>query len=470
MAKVENDAQKKASETMSKAEQESQRIQAQARADVQELKIETQENKKRLIEKEAYLDTREKELTEDKKEQDKLKAELENTAKLVKEEKEKQTKKLESLANLTQGDAKQQLFESLEEEYREDLFVRSRKLEKKNQETLDAQARDILMTAIHRYGNSVENDIMSTQVTLPDDDTKGKIIGKEGRNIKAFEKHSGVQLVIDDTPGVITISSFDPIRRAIAKQALESLIADGRIQPAKIEQEIDEARTKTTKLIAEKGAAAAEECGVTDLHPELLEILGRLYFRYSYGQNVLQHSIEMAHIAGVMAEQVGGDVYVAKAASLLHDIGKAVDHEIEGSHVDIGRRILKKYEVSDEVIKAMQAHHEEYPYENVESILVQVADAVSGGRPGARSDIADMYIKKLDGLERIAQEIPGVQEAYALSAGREVRVIVNPEEVDDYTAKKIARQVAKQIEQELKYPGEIKVHVIRESRIVDYAR
>ena len=288
--------------------------------------------------------------------------------------------------------------------------------------------------------------------------------------LRPLKKYSGVQLLIDETPGQIVISSFDPIRRAVAKTALDNLIVDGRIQPARIEELIEEAKTSVNEMIASKGKEAAAECNVKGLHPELLEILGRLFFRYSFGQNVLQHSIEMAHIARVIALEVGADVVVAQAGALLHDIGKAVDHEVEGTHVEIGRRMLHKYGVDEQIVLAMQAHHEEYPYETLESRIVQTADAISSARPGARSDNAHMYTQKLEGLERIAETIEGVQDAYAVSAGREMRIFVDPSAVNDFQAGKIAKKVAEQIEAELKYPGEIKVIVIREKRTVEYAR
>jgi len=463
LAKIRSDAEKKASEILTKAELQSQTVLQRTQEDVREQKEELQETKKRITEKEAYIDRKERDIDASKKD-------IEVQKKKITEEQEKYLKELELSAHLTKQEAREKLTDLIETQEHETLSARMRKLEKETNEAVKQKAKDLLVTAIHRYGNSVENDIMSTSVKLADDDMKGKIIGKEGRNIKAFEKESGVQLIIDDTPGVISISSFDPIRRVIAKQALEKLLDDGRMQPARIESVIRDTKESLEKIILEKGKQAIEECGLADMPQALVQTLGKLYFRYSYGQNVLQHSVEMAHIAGTLADQVGADSYVAKAGALLHDIGKAEDHTVEGSHVDIGRRILRTHGISDEIIKAMQSHHEEYPYENVESILVQVADAISGGRPGARSDVANMYIKKLDGLERISQNIPGVESAYALQAGREIRVFVNPEQVDDYQAKKIARQVAEQIEQELKYPGEIKVHVIRESRIVDYAR
>ncbi|MBX4195873.1 ribonuclease Y, partial [Candidatus Parcubacteria bacterium] len=288
--------------------------------------------------------------------------------------------------------------------------------------------------------------------------------------IKAFERATGVEVIVDDTPGAITISSFDPVRRAVARLALENLIADGRIQPAKIEEFVENAKVETNKIIKEKGEQAAFECGLFNLDPKLLAILGRLHFRTSYGQNVLEHSIEMAHLAGMIAEELGADVAVAKAGALLHDIGKALDHEVAGTHVDIGRKILQKFGVSEEIIKAMQAHHGEYPYETVESVIVQTADAISGGRPGARRDTVENYLKRLEDLENIATSFDGVEKAYALQAGREIRVFVEPGKISDLEAKNMARNIALRIEKELRYPGEIKVNVIRENRAIEFAR
>jgi ribonuclease Y len=312
--------------------------------------------------------------------------------------------------------------------------------------------------------------MLTTSVPLPSDEIKGKIIGREGRNIKAFERVTGVEVIVDDTPGSITISSFDPVRRQIARVALEKLIADGRIQPAKIEEMVEKAGEEINKIIKQKGEEAVYETGILNLDPKVISILGRLHFRTSYGQNVLAHSIEMTHLAGMLAAELGANVQVAKAGALLHDIGKALDHEVAGTHVEIGRRILQKFGVSEDIIKAMQAHHEEYPYETVESIIVQSADAISGARPGARSDSVENYLKRLGDLEATATSFKGVEKAYALQAGREIRVFVTPGEVTDLEAKQMARDLAVKIENELKYPGEIKVNVIRESRVIEYAR
>ncbi len=345
-----------------------------------------------------------------------------------------------------------------------------KKLEEGGEEKLKNVAKEILVTSIQRLSTSVAADVMSTILTIPSDEMKGKIIGKEGKNIKAFERVTGVEVIVDDTPGIITISSFDPIRRQIAKAALEILLQDGRIQPAKIEKAVEKAQLDINKIIKEKGEQAVYECGVVGLDPRVIAILGRLHFRTSYGQNVLQHSVEMAFIARMIAEEVGANVAVAVTGSLVHDIGKALTHEVAGTHVEIGRRILQKFGVSEDIIKAMQSHHEEYPYETLESIIVKVADSISGGRPGARSDSVENYIKRLGDLEAITNSFPGVEKSYALEAGREIRVFVTPDKISDLEAKKLAQDIAGRIENELKYPGEVRVIVIRETRVVEYAR
>jgi ribonuclease Y len=323
---------------------------------------------------------------------------------------------------------------------------------------------------MQRLATQVGAETFTTPVSIPSDEVKGRVIGKEGRNIKAFERASGVEVLVDDTPGTITLSSFDPIRRATAELALRELVEDGRIQPSRIEEVIARAKEKIDEDVKRRGEEAAFECGAFDLDPRIVAILGRLHFRTSHGQNVLRHSVEMSHLAGMLAEELGADVRIAKTAALLHDIGKAVDHEVPGTHVEIGRRILQKFGADEEVIKAMQAHHGEYPYESVESILVQVADQLSGGRPGARRESLDGYVKRLGELEAIAAEFPGVEKAFAVAAGRELRVFVKPEDITDIGAYELARSIAKEIEKRLRYPGEIKVAVLRESRAIEYAR
>lgn len=464
------DADEKAKEVLEQAEQKAQKKLDETRKELKEKEDKAKKTEERLIQKEERLDKRQVDIDNESEKLKRLGEEIasrrQETDKLVAEHQAA----LERVAGLTKDEAKQELIEQMEKEQSEDLLVRTRKLEQQSEEKLERKAQDILVTAIHRLGNNVSSDIMSTSVALPSDDVKGKIIGKEGRNIKAFEKVTGVELIVDDTPGSILISSFDPVRRQVARVTLERLISDGRIQPARIEDEYEKARQEINKIITDKGEQAAFEVGVYNLDPRIISILGRLHFRTSYGQNVLQHSVEMAHIAGMLAEELGANVAIAKAGALLHDIGKAVDHEIQGTHVEIGRRILQKFGADEEIVKAMQAHHEEYPYETVESIIVQVADAISGSRPGARRDTVENYLKRLADLEAIATNFSGIEKAFALQAGREIRIFVSPEEISDLEARKLARDIALKIESELKYPGEIKVNVIRESRVIEFAR
>lgn len=388
----------------------------------------------------------------------------------LKHKEEEKEKELERIAQLSTEEAKEELFSSIEKNYESGLLERLRKLELSGEERLSRKARDILASVIQRVATSTASEVTTTSVTIPSEDLKGKIIGREGRNIRALERAAGVEIIVDDTPGTIIISGFDPVRRQIAKTALEELIVDGRIQPAKIEEAVEKAKSQIEKIMKDSAEAAAYEVGIFDLDPRLMQLLGRLKFRTSYGQNVLQHSIEMAHISGMLASELGADIAIAKKGALLHDIGKAVDHEVQGTHVEIGRRILQKFAVEQAVIQAMQSHHEEYPYETLESVIVQTADAISASRPGARRDSVENYIKRLEDLEGIATSFEGVEKAYAIQAGREIRVFVTPDKIGDLAAKEMARQIADRIEQELKYPGEIKVHVIRETRVVEYAR
>jgi len=464
------EAREEAKKIVNEAEKVIEERTAESRQELKEKERQLTKTESRLIKKEELLDQRQIDLDKEdesiKQAQVKIKADQESLEKL----KEKEMTVLEQVSSLSAQEAKEKLLDRVSQTAEQDLLVRMQKLETAGSEKMAERAREILTTAIHRMGNSVQGDVMSTVVSIPNDEVKGKIIGKEGRNIKAFERATGVEIIVDDTPGAITVSSFDPIRRQVARVALENLILDGRIQPAKIEETVEKAREEIDRIIKEKGEQAVYECGVYNLNPKLVSILGRLYFRYSYGQNVLQHSIEMAHIAGMIAEELGANVAVAKAGALLHDIGKVMDHEVSGTHVEIGRRILQKFEVKEEIIKAMQAHHEEYPFETIESIIVQVADAISGSRPGARRDTVENYLKRLRELESIANSFPEIEKSYALQAGREIRVFATPEKVSDLGAKNLAREIALRIEQELKYPGEIKITLIRETRITDFAR
>ncbi len=464
------EAKEKAQHLVEEAEHKAEEVTKTLNKELKEKEDFIKKAETQLLDKEARLDRRQDDLN---KEVEAIKVRIEeiHTIKAqIEAKRAEEEKALERAAGLSSEDAKRELLERIEKKHEEDMMVRMQKLEIQGKEKLETKARAILTTAIHRLGNAVTTDVLTTVINIPNDEIKGKIIGKEGRNIRAFERATGVDVIIDDSPGTITLSCFDPVRRQVARVALENLILDGRIQPAKIEEFVEKARDEINRIIKEKGEQAAYEAGVLNLDPRILLILGRLHFRTSYGQNVLHHSIEMAHIAGMLAQELGADVQVAKAGALVHDIGKAVDHEVQGTHVEIGRRILQKFGADNRIIQAMQAHHEEYPYETPESIIVQVADAISGGRPGARRDTVENYLKRLGELETIATSFTGVEKVYAIQAGREVRVFVKPDDISDHDARELARNIALRIEQELKYPGEIKVVVYRESKAVEFAR
>jgi len=472
----------KAVETrLQKAKEEASKIldEAQKRASLLIEKTKSEEEKKKaellklenlLIKKENVLSQRVAEFEKEKK----IFQEKVEKLKKVKEEletlKSQLTTELEKISGMTKEKAKEELFARVEEEFQKEILERIRKLENEGKEKLERKAKEILALAIQKFALPQTQELTTTLISLPSEEVKGKIIGKEGRNIRTLEKLTGVEILIDETPDTVIISGFDPIRRQIAKIALEKLIQDGRIQPAKIEEKVEEAKKEIQEKIKEAGEAAALELGLVNLDPKLIQLLGRLKFRTSYGQNVLLHSIEVAHLAGALAAELGANVEVCKKAGLLHDIGKAVDQEIEGSHLDIGIKILEKFNIEPEVISAMKSHHGNYPPESIEAVLVQVADQISGARPGARKENLETYLKRLTELEKIATSFPGVEKAYAIEAGREIRVFVKPEEVDDFKAKKLAKEIANRIQEELEYPGEIKVTLIREMRVIEYAR
>ena len=464
------DAEERAKKITEQAEVQAKEKETQISGELKERSNELKATEERLVRKEELLDKRQANVDSEQENLMKKNDEVIAAKQKVDEVIREQQLKLEKVAGLSAEEAKRDLLASVEKQSEADIESRMHKLEISGNEKLEARAKDILTSAVHRLGNSVVSDALATTVMLPNDEIKGKIIGKEGRNIRAFERATGVDVIVDDTPGTITLSSYDPIRRQIARIALENLILDGRIQPAKIEESVQKAEGEINNIIKKKGAEAAFNAKVPNIDPKLLMILGRLYFRSSYGQNVLDHSVEVAHLAAMLAEELGADVAVSRAGALFHDIGKAVDHEVPGTHVEIGRRILAKFGVGEPVIKAMQAHHEEYPYETPESMIVQVADAISGGRPGARRDSVEQYVKRLEDLEAIANNEPGVEKSYAIAAGRDLRVIVKPEQLSDLECRKLARDIADKIEKELNYPGEIKVSVIRETRVIEYAR
>jgi len=470
LKKLVEDSKSTAKEIMLEAKEKAVKITEEVKKEEKERMTQLRRLEDRLIERESIIDKRAQQT--DNKERD-LEEKIEKVKAIkleVEEAKTKATGEIARVAEMTLEQAKQELLGRVEKEHSEDMMVRLRKLEQTGIEELERKAKDILASLIQRLASPTTSEITTTTVTIPNDDLKGKIIGREGRNIKTLERAAGVEIIVDDTPGSIVISAFDPVRRHIAKTALEILIQDGRIQPARIEEAVDKATESIEKQIREAGEKTAYEVGIFDLDPRLLTLVGRLKFRTSYGQNVLQHSVEMTHLASMLAEELGADVMVAKKGALLHDIGKAVDHEVAGTHVEIGRRILQKFKVDQRVITAMQSHHEDYPYETVESIIVQVADAISGSRPGARRDTLENYLKRLEDLEQIANSFGGVEKSYAISAGREIRIFVTPDKINDFEARELARNIANRVETELKYPGEIKVNVIRETRAIEFAK
>lgn len=444
---------------------------------LEEVKKEEKVRQEQFLRQEERLEKKETEIEETNKafkaqeEEFRAKEEaLEKEQLKLKELEDKQTKQLEKVSKLSKEEAKQALFKHVEDVYRQELYQRQQRLEADGESALEEQAKNIIALATQRLASEYTSELTTYNFTLPADDIKGRIIGKEGRNIRAFERETGVDMLIDDTPGVITLSSFNPIRREVARIALTKLIADGRIQPALIEKLVGEAKEEIGREIRKAGEDAVYKLGIVGLNPDLVKIIGRLKYRTSYGQNVLEHSIEAARIAEMIATELGADTVIAKKAALLHDIGKAVDHEVQGTHVEIGRRILQKFNVDKAVIVAMQSHHQDYEHESIEAIIVEVADAISGSRPGARKSSLEEYLKRLEELENIANSFEGVGRSFAIQAGREVRIFVEPDVIDDAEAKKLARSVATEIESKMAYPGEIKVHVIRETRVIDYAR
>ncbi|MGE5484500.1 MAG: ribonuclease Y [Ignavibacteriales bacterium] len=457
-------------EAVVEAKEEVHRLRSDFERDTRERRAELQRLERRLMQKEEVLD-RKTESIERKEEQiGRREKELEKSQEHVAELKQRQIAELEKISGMTSDQAKDALLKRTEEEIRQEAAAMIRDIESQAKEEAEKRAKDIISLAVQRCAADHVAEATVSVVELPNDEMKGRIIGREGRNIRTLETLTGVDLIIDDTPEAVILSGFNPIRREVARLALEKLIADGRIHPARIEEMVDKAEKEVDAQIREAGEEAGIEAGVHGLHPEIVKLLGRLKFRTSYGQNVLKHSIEVAHLAGAMAAELGCDVAVAKRAGLLHDIGKAVDHEVEGSHVAIGINLLKKYKENNDVIQAMEAHHGDVEAKSVEAFLVTAADAVSAARPGARRETLEAYIKRLEKLEEIADSFDGVDKAYAIQAGREIRIMVKPERIDDLTASKLARDIVKKIEGELEYPGQIKVTVIRETRAVDYAK
>jgi ribonuclease Y len=465
---VEAESQQK--ELLLKVKEETLELRNALDLEIRERRAEANRTEQRLAQREENLDRksealdrRDEALKQRESQVDVLRAEAE-------ELRQRQQTELERVSNLTAEQARERLMAAVEDEIREDASRRVREIEKEIEATAAVRARKILAGAIQRYTSEVTAETTVSVVPIPSDEMKGRIIGREGRNIRAIEAATGVDVIIDDTPDAITVSAFDPVRREIARTALSMLVQDGRIHPTRIEEAVARAKRDVEATMQEAAEAAAVEAGVLNLHPEVIKVFGRLRFRTSYGQNVMRHSVETGHIAALLAREIGADVEVARAGGFLHDLGKAVDHEVEGTHAIIGASIARRYKVREDVAHCIEAHHEEVEPSTVEAVLVMMADAISGGRPGARRESLENYIKRLETLEGIAKGFKGVEAAFAIQAGREIRIIVKPEDVDDLEAMRIARDVSKLIEESMEYPGQIKVTVVRETRATEYAR
>jgi len=469
-ARILQEATEKSKEALLEAKEEALRLRQQAESEIRERRRELGRQEQRLSHKEENLERkaealerRERSLTERERALEEQRAELERL-------RHRQLEEIQRVAGLTAAEARQLLLASIEEEVREEANRRVRQIEEEAQREAEERARHILVTAIQRVASEVVAETTTTVVPIPSDDMKGRIIGREGRNIRALEAATGVDLIIDDTPDAVTLSCFDPVRREVARVALQKLLIDGRIHPARIEEMVEKARREVEQEIVKAGEQAALEAGCPGLHPDIIKVLGRLKYRTSYGQQQLKHAVETAHIAAMMAHELGANVDVCRRGALLHDLGKALDHEAEGSHARIGAELLRRYGVSPAVVHCVAAHHEEEEPSTVEAVLVMLADAVSGSRPGARRESLEQYIRRLEALEKVAQGFPGVEKAFAIQAGREVRVIVKPEQIDDLGAMRLARDLSKKIEETLEYPGQVKVTVVREVRAVEYAK
>ena len=463
-------AESKKREATLEAKEEILRSRKEYEKEEKERRADLQKQERRLQQKEENIDRKTDAIEKKEEALAQKHAALDKENEEIKIIKRSQTEMLERISGFTADEAKKYLIEQVESEVTHETALKIKEIEARAKDEADQRAREIVATAIQRCAADHVAEITVSVVPLPNDEMKGRIIGREGRNIRTIETLTGVDLIIDDTPEAITVSCFEPVRREVARLALEKLIADGRIHPTHIEEMVAKARREVDAVIKSEGERAVLETGVRGLHPELVKLLGRLHYRTSYGQNVLQHSIEVAHLAGMMAAELGADVATAKRAGLLHDIGKAVDHELEGTHVALGVEFLRKYHEREDVIHAVQAHHNDVEPQTVVACLVQAADAISAARPGARRENIENYIKRLEKLEEITSSYPGVETSYAIQAGREVRVMVKPEQVSEDDMVILARELAKRIESELEYPGQIKVHVLRETKVIEYAK
>ncbi len=468
LAKIEAENLKK--EEIIKAKEEIMSNRKELDQEIKERRSEIQKQEARIIQKEENLDNRSNNLEQKEKELEREYQSLENQKNDVKDLYQKQVEELQKVASLSKEEARNILLSEMEKELTDEKAKLIRDFSQKTKEESMKNAKEVISYAIQKCAADHTSETTVSIVNLPSDEMKGRIIGREGRNIKALETLTGIDLIIDDTPEAVILSGFDPLRREVARIALEKLIDDGRIHPAKIEEMVESAKEELNTTIKEEGERAALEAGVNNLHPDLIKLLGKLKYRTSYGQNVLSHSIEVSNLARIMAEELGLDAKRARRAGLLHDIGKALDHDMEGTHVQIGVDILKKYKENPLIINAVEAHHEDVPPETMEAVLVQAADSISASRPGARRETLEAYIKRLETLESIADSFDGVEKSFAIQAGREVRIIVKPDRISDEQMVVLARDISKRIEEEMDYPGQIKVNIIREKRVVDYAK
>lgn len=463
-------AKHEASEIVLEAKKEASKVAEKSQNEESERRKEWKKTENRLAERETTLDGKLDQLEKKQEKLNKQEKEIEELKNEIRGIREKQHEKLEKIAGLSKAEAREKLMTMTQNDIKQDLVGLITKEQKEIQQDVDETAQAILLTAMERMSSEVTADRTITALKLPDDEMKGRIIGKEGRNIQALQRATGVDILVDDTPGMVVLSSFDPIRRQVARYAMERLMKDGRINPSSIEEAVAKAEKEIEKEVVRAGEDAAREVGVVGIPRELLHLLGELKFRTSYGQNVLLHSVEMAHMAGMIAEEIGADKRIAKTATLLHDIGKAVTHKIEGKHAEIGAELAKKYGMPDEIVHAMAAHHNDIEPTTTEAVIVKIMDAISAARPGARNISAENFAERMKDLENIATSFPGIDKAYAISAGREIRVIVEPKQIDDLSALKLARDIADKIEATMSYPGVIKVNVIRETRAVEYAK
>ncbi|MEI3392866.1 MAG: ribonuclease Y [Clostridia bacterium] len=468
LAKVEAENMKK--EEIFKAKEEIMNSRKELDQEIKERRSEVQKQESRMIQKEENLDRRSENLEKKERDLDKEYQSLENQKEEVNKVYEKQVEELQKIASLSKDEAREYLLNEMDKEITTEKAKLIRELNQKAKEDANKNAKEIISYAVQKCAADHTSETTVSIVSLPSDEMKGRIIGREGRNIKALETLTGIDLIIDDTPEAVILSGFDPLRREVARIALEKLIDDGRIHPAKIEEMVEKAKEELNTIIKEEGERAALETGVNNLHPDIIRLLGKLKYRTSYGQNVLSHSIEVSNLARIMAEELGLDAKRARRAGLLHDIGKALDHDMEGTHVQIGVDILKKYKENPLIINAVEAHHGDVEPQTLEAVLVQAADAISASRPGARRETLEAYIKRLENLESIADSFDGVEKSFAIQAGREVRIIVKPDRITDDQMTVLARDVSKRIEDEMDYPGQIKVNIIREKRVVDYAK